>query len=311
MSLILNNGVGADIINVRGNSQFGLGPFPNATPVVSINNGDGGSQTTFTGVSAVAGLGTTTIYGQLDISNGLNLPGFIDLVTFDGTNVLGKVNISNGDGNASTGLTNSTLGSHLVLAPNNTPVLGGPLSIRNKAGFDDLTITGSTLPWGLLVDNSVGGANTNWGSSTQITQSFIGTGPYGPRVGSAGQAAIVSGDNGRDLLNVIGSTFGGRLELQLFAGNNEVNVSNNSVLGGFYLVSLGGNDKILIDKSRILVDLYVRLGNGADEFYVRNVDVAKDLPSPLLGSIDVSGELGVDRTNFGSLVPLAFELLVA
>jgi hypothetical protein len=309
----LLNGVGADINNIRGNSQFGTGPFVSTGPVVLINNGDGGSQTTFTGASAIAGFGTTTVYGALVINNGLNLPGFVDLVTFDGTNVLGPVVVENGDGNASTGVTNSTLGSHLALAPTNLPLIGGPLVVLNQAGFDDFTMTGSTLPWGLAIDNNFGVPPANWGSSTQINQSSIGTGPFGPRLdmfGAAGDAMALLGDNGRDLVNMNGATLGGRLNLTLFAGNNELNVTNNSVMAGLRLVTLGGNDKVLIDSSRILVDVFVRLGNGADEFYVRNIAFATDWPSSLLGSVSVDGELGVDRTNLGSLIPLGFELLV-
>lgn len=309
-ALRIENGVGADINNIRGNSQFGLGPFASPIPVVLIDNGDGGSQTTFTGASAIAGFGTTTVYGTLQIDNGLNLPGFIDLVTFDGTNVLGPVNVSNGDGNASTGVTNSTLGSHLALTAANVPLIGGPLVVHNQAGFDDFTMTGSTLPWGLSIDNDFAVPTSNWGSSTQISQSFVGTGPYGPRIGSAGDAMSLEGDNGRDLVNIVGTTLGGRLSLQLFAGNNELNVTNNSVMTGLYFVALAGNDKILIDKSRILVDVYVRMGNGADEFYLRNVTLATDWPSSLLGTVSVDGELGVDRTNLSSLIPVGFELLV-
>ncbi len=306
----LTNGAGADINNIRGNSQFGIGPYQTSGPVVAIANGAGGSQTTFTGASAVAGFGTTTVYGQLNIDNGLNLPGFVDLVTFDGTNVLGPVNVANGDGNALTGVTNSTLGSHLVLNSLNAPAYGGPMLVVNGSGYDEFSMTGSNLPWGLLINNDSGVPGANWGSSTAITQSSIGTGPYGPRLPAAGDAMIVLGDDGRDLVNVNSTTIGGRLDLQLKAGNNELNVTNNSVMSGLYIVTSNGNDKVLIDKSKILVDVYARLGNGADELYVRNLVFATDWPSSLLGSVDINGELGVDRTNLGTLVPMAFELLV-
>lgn len=307
----LTNGNGADINNIRGNSQFGIGPYQTTGPVVLIINGAGGSQTTFTGASAVAGFSTTTVYGRLDINNGLNLPGFVDLVTFDGTNVLGPVNVANGDGNALTGVTNSNLGSHLVLDSLNTPAYGGPMAVVNGSGYDEFTMTSSSLPWGLSINNDSGGPGANWGSSTSITQSSIGTGPYGPRVPAApGVALIALGDDGRDLVNVNSTTIGGRLDLQLAAGNNELNVTNNSVMAGLYVDTRNGNDKVLIDKSKILVDVYARLGNGADEFYVRNIAFATDWPSSLLGLIDIDGELGVDRTNLGMLVPGGFEILV-
>ena len=96
----LDNGNGKDIIEIQGNSQFGIGPFPPPpNPVIDIDNRDGGSRTTFTGASAVAGFGTTTVYGDLNIYNGKNLPGTLDIVTFNGSNVLGDVHVTNYDGN--------------------------------------------------------------------------------------------------------------------------------------------------------------------------------------------------------------------
>lgn len=313
-ALALTNGVGTDINNVKGNSQFGLGPFAATAPVVSIDNGDGGSQTTFTGASRIAGFGTTTVYGRLDINNGNNVPGFLDLVTFQATNVLGPVNVDNGDGTSQTLVIGSTLGSHLVLGGDNRPTVGGPLAIANDSGYDELWVTNSTLPWGLSVNNNAAGANSNWGSATSIGQSSIGTGPYGPRtplpVFVAGVAFMLQGDNGRDIVNLDGSTVGGRVDLVLNAGNNEFRVMNNSNLAGLSVISTDGNDLVSIDRSKILVDIYMRLGNGADELYVRNLNFLEDWPSSLLGVVDINAELGVDRTNLSSLIPNGFELIV-
>jgi hypothetical protein len=49
------------------------------------------------------------------------------------------------------------------------------------------------------------------------------------------------------------------------------------------LVTGTGNDTLLIDNSSISVAVYVRLGSGADEFFVRNVNPSTQWPSALLG----------------------------
>jgi len=56
----------------------------------------------------------------------------------------------------------------------------------------------------------------------------------------------------------------------------------------------------------------VALGNGADSFRVTNVVLTDPTqwPSPLLGSVSIDGQGGVDSTNLSSLVPLNFEVLV-
>jgi len=303
----LSNGDGKDIIDVQGNSQFGTGPFPGA--VVVISNAAGGSRTTFTGSGAAAGFGTTTVYGDMYIYNGTNLPGTLDTVTFNGSNVLGDVLVMNGVGNTSVTVTNSTLGSHLV-APPFSPVIGGPLLIANGAGFDQFSMTNSSAPWGVGIDNDFGSNSNVWGSVTQITNSQIGTAPFGPAIpGFPGVAFGMRGDNGRDVVNISGTTVGGILGLELYAGNNEVNLTSQTRMAALYVVTLGGNDTLSIDDSAILVSIYVRLGSGADTFLVTNVDPATEWPSALLGSIDINGEAGVDTTNLSALAlgALGFE----
>jgi hypothetical protein len=311
-AFVLTNAEGKDINDILGNSQFGIGPFPLLTPVVDIDNAGGGSRTTFTGASATAGFGTTTVYGDLLIDNGANVPGTLDIVTFNGSNILGDVDVTNGGGDTSTTVTNSTLGSHLV-APPFSPVIGSPLTVRNDAGFDQFAMTQSSAPWGLLIDNDISGNNDVWGSVTQITGSQVGTGPFGPDIpGFFNAAMVLRGDNGRDLVNVNATQFGGTLDLGLFAGNNEVNLTNRSTMAALNLVTLGGNDSVLIDDSTISVVVYVRLGFGADRFIVTNVDPATEWPSALLGSIDINAEAGVDTTNLSALAlgALGFEIFV-
>jgi hypothetical protein len=306
----LYNGDGKDIIDVQGNSQFGIGPFP-LGPVVIIDNGYGGSRTTFTGASAEAGFGTTTVYGDLSISNGDNLPGTLDTVTFNGSNVLGSVDISNGNGNTSVTVNNSTLGSHLVTPPF-SPVIGGWVQVQNDAGFDQFSMTNSTAPWGILIDNDVSGNNDVWGSATNITGSRIGTLPSCYMCAFPGAALVILGDNGRDVVNISSTLLGGLLDLRLYNGNNETNLTNGTAMPSLSLVTGTGNDSVLIDNSSISVAVYVRLGSGADQFFVRNVNPSTQWPSALLGSIDIDGETGVDSTNLSALAlgALGFEIFV-
>jgi hypothetical protein len=281
--------------------------------VVVIVNGDGGSRTTFTGASPVAGFGTTTVYGDMIISNALNVVGTLDIVTFNGSNVLGNVTVFNGSGDTLTTVNNSTLGSHLVTAPF-VPVIGGPTVILNDSGFDQFTMTQSSVPWGLSINNDVAAGNTSlWGSATTITDSQIGTSPFGPDIpGFPNTGLVLLGDSGQDVFNLSGSQVGGTLSLSLFSGNNSVNVTNSSSMAGLHLVTLGGNDSVLIDDSSILVAVFMRLGAGADSLLVTNVDPATQWPSALLGSIDIDGELGVDTTNVSALAlgAIGFEIFV-
>ena len=309
----LSNSSGKDINEVLGNSQFGIGPFPLVTPVVIISNGAGGSRTTFTGASAVAGFGTTTVYGDLVISNGLNVPGQLDVVTFNSSNVLGDVDITNGAGDTSIVVNDSTLGSHLV-APPFSPVIGSPLTVINDAGFDQLSITQSTAPWGLFVNNDAAASGASvWGSQTTITGSRIGTHPFGPSIpGFPNAAMVLLGDNLRDVVNVSNTEVDGVLDLRLFAGNNDVNLTAASTMAAFRLSTLGGNDSVLIDDATIQVAVEIDLGAGADRLIVRNVDPATEWPSALLGSISINGGIGVDTTNLSALAlgALGFEIFV-
>jgi hypothetical protein len=329
----LDNADGKDIIDVRGNSQFGVGPFPIGSPAVTIDNRDGGSRTTFTGASASAGYGTTTTYGDLSIINGVNVPGTIDIVTFNETNVLGNVAVANGDGDTSTTVSSSTLGSHLVLSGIGPPLIGGPMTVMNGAGFDAFGMFDSSVPWGLSINNRFATIGKVWGSMSTFSDSSIGTHPLGVLpanaleiVGDDGadapaagcrlvekNALEIVGDDGADTFNMTGSSVGGVLDLRLGGGNNDVNLSNNpdSVVG-LSLVASGGNDSLVIDNTKIMVSVYVRLGDGVDSMIVRNVDPATQWPSTLLGLVDVSGGAGVDTTNAStlSLGLLGFEVFV-
>jgi hypothetical protein len=240
----------------------------------------------------------------------VNVPGTIDIVTFNGTNVLGKVAVANGDGDTSTTVSSSTLGSHLVLPPTGPPPVGGPVTVMNGAGFDAFRMFGSSVPWGLSINNDFSASGAVWGSMSTFSDCFIGTHPLG--VFPADALEIV-GDDGADTFNMTGSSVGGNMDLRMFGGLNDVRLYNNpdSVVG-LSLVTSGGNDSLVIDNTTIMVSVYVRLGDGADSMIVRNVDPATQWPSTLLGLVDVSGGAGVDTTNASAMSVglLGFEMFV-
>jgi hypothetical protein len=308
--LQLVNPNGEDIFDALGNSQFGTGSFVGFQPVVLISNAAGGSRTTFTGANQVAGPGTTTIYGEVEIHNGANLPGTLDMLTFNSVNVLGAVTVRNGAGDTETVTINSTLGSDFVPPPVGT---GGSYRVYNDAGYDMFDMTDSLVPWGLKINNDQSAAGaSNWGSSTQISESTLVTHPPGSALSPPTDAFQFRGDNGADVVNLIETTLGGIFDARLFNGNNHV-MMLDAVVAGIDLVSGVGNDTVAIDNTRIISYIYIRLGAGADTLSVHNMNYATQWPNPLLAVVDIDAEVGVD--TFSGAVPPAdvfagFELFV-
>jgi hypothetical protein len=310
-ALTLENGLGEDIIDVRGNSQFGTGIFIPGGPVVTIDNDGGASRITFTGASAVAGPGTTTVYGDMNITNAANVTGTLDELTFNGTNVLGEVTVTNGAGSTKTVVTDSTIGSHLSLT-GGVPTLGGPMQVSNDAGYDEFQMTRGTVPWGLIINNDVAGANAStWGSATTLTDSAIGTSAYCLPI-MVGDSLRFLGDNGRDVVNVSNTTLGRTLNLQLFNGNNDVSITNGSAMASLSLVGGIGDDTVLFDNSAVDVSVAIDLGAGADKLTIKKGDKFR-WPNPLLGSIAITGGVGVDTTNLDAITAgaLGFEVIVS
>lgn len=74
----LTNGNGADINNIRGNSQFGIGPYQTTGPVVLIINGSWKPDDLHGRICGGGGIQHHDRIRQVG-SDGLNLPGFVDL----------------------------------------------------------------------------------------------------------------------------------------------------------------------------------------------------------------------------------------
>lgn len=273
---------------------------------VTITNGDGGSTTTFAA--------NTTAYGALNITNGNTLPGELELVTFTGTTVQGGTTIVNGNSTTKVVSTNSNLGMQLA-----GPAAPAPVAIANGVGFNTLAVTGSTMPWGLSVsnDNAAAGpaATGNWGSSTTITSSSIGTRIGGPSIAGApaGDALQIIGDKGPDVVNLTSNTIGGTLDLsRLGSGNNSVTLDSNTI-GSVDIVTAGtGNNFVKIAGGVIQAALTIDFGNvGSNELDLRNGttqingSTAPVLPSLVSGVITITGGPGVNtfRYDAGVAIP--------
>lgn len=291
-ALGLTTNDGNAILQVSGTTTFGAG-FKGAA--VDIENGDGGSVTTFAG--------TATLYGPLDIENGdAPLQGQINMVTFNGTTVLGTTTIDDGHATTKVTSTNSTLGSLLAASPQ-------PVTITNGTGYDSLTVTGSTIPWGMGAANDGailgGSASTGaWGSSTTVSTSSVGTRIGGPNLlvpALTGDAFALSGDNGPDVVAMTSNTIGGILNLgTLGAGNNSVTLDSNTI-GAVDVATSGlGNNFVEIAGGVIQASLSVNFGgNGSNNFTLANGSspingsTAPVLPSLLNGSIHIDGGPGI------------------
>lgn len=263
-TLRIDNAFGDDITQID-NAAIGVFPPPvPAAPVVIIVNGDGGSRTSF--------LGGTTIYGRLNVANGGNVLGTLqslDIVTFNSTNVLGAVDINNGMGNSRVIVdNNSNLGSD--------PLAGGPVDVDNGDGYDDFQMTGnSTAQYGVDIDNTgpAAGGTQFWGSQTVIDDARIGTHPL-----VVGGLALL-GDAGIDVVTISDTVVSGAVSLQLFAGNDRVEVLTNpnstrTTFGAFFVeaddaIGPFGDDTVIVRSATIQVNFVVMLYGGDDALELR------------------------------------------
>jgi len=306
VGLNLTNPAGSDTVEVLASSQFGTGPAI-VGPVVLINNGAGPSRVSFAGTSQIAGPGTTTVYGDININNGANVAGTFDLLTFNSVNVLGRVAVVNAAGDTDTMIVNSALGSRSTLTP-----ATGHVSVDSDAGFDSLFIRDSYAPWGLRINNDLAaGGTSTWGSTTNVTNSRLGE-FLAPLTDIGLQ---VSGDNGNDVVIVQQSTIAAQLNTLLFGGNNTTTLQNNpQSISVFTYTGGAGNDTVSIDNTRIYNKVDIKLFAGADRLNIHNVDYQTQWPVPLLDNIQIDGGVGMD--TFSGDIPLNnvfknFEFFVA
>lgn len=344
--LQITNGNGDDLVVVNstsvGAAQFYRpgGPGTLNSPVVSITNGDGSSLTSFTdandpdttGFLPTGTLNRPTVYGGIDITNGDQLPAglivppptaggslptslavAIDMVVMNKADVLGHLNINNYNGHTETLFVDSNIGTDNKARDMVTPANGGygdAVQVTNGDGFDVLLAQGSTMQYGLNVDNGTG----TWGSQTDIRDSRIG-GRDGT-VLPAGTALMLTGDDGDDVFNLSdaagGSEFDGDVLLTL--GNGEDSVMMQGASSALKIDNLEidfglGDDMLYMENVTVDACCKVQFGDGADTMELRAGVI---LPSSLTGITSLDGGAGADYYHVDSLtIPfINFETMI-
>jgi hypothetical protein len=330
-ALTLTNGLGKDTLEALGSTTFGApigvapaAPLPNHVVIV---NGGGGSMITFGGVNA-GDVSRVKVNGNVTINNGANVPGVVDMASFDQTDVLGAFTLVNsgGPGATNTMITDSNLGTFLAPAG---PGGGSPVTISNDAGEDAFNMSNSTAPWGLFINNDVAGVNnTPWGSSTTIQNSSVGMrlgGPANPTPvfpgGAlnpvAGDGLAIFGGAGIDTVKIEGAQMqvGGQVSLNLRDGNNVVEILGNAGAVPIYQsivittsngALLNGNDTITLQDVNVVTNININLANGIDVVKLKG---ATKLPANGVGTVVVNGGGGVlDKLEVDATVMLAMAL---
>lgn len=277
--------------------------------VVSINNGDGGSLTTFTRgreSGAPTGPGRVTIFGGIELDNGETIVGKFDIVTFNQTDVLGGVDVENFGGETRTTIIDSKLGmdfaarAGLLPAPVPAPPgfglgFGGPVIFENGDGRDMFDMQNSEAQWGVSLEHGSGGEL--WGSQTDINgNSMIGHHPFGPNLGPGiglpGVGLNIDGDDAIDVIEIEASSVGGDFDLtDLLEGNDSVVLTNFKLLTGVLsMVGDDGNDSLELLASGLNRTVLGGLSfSGAD-----GDDTVRVVDSDILVFISIS--LGDDST---------------
>ncbi len=337
-ALVVTNGEGNDKLDVLGSTVIGEPPiFATPGTLVAVNNGNGGSLTTF-GPTSGNDTSRVTVYGGVTIVNGANVPGVLDMASFNQADVSGMLAIYNagGPGATSTMITDANLGSYLAPAG---PQLGSPVVVINDSGEDAFAMDSSTAWWGLFINNDdASGGTTPWPSQTSIANSNVGTRPGGPSdvgpgggalnaalvaegiVGtnlpgliSPGDALVVGGGTGSDVVNMNPTQVGGQISIILPSGNNSITMlgaADSPLVYASVVISTGnGNDNVRIENINIPVAIDVRLGGGNDTLELAG---NTSLPPLNVGSFIINGGSGLDTldiedsvtlpVNFGSLL---------
>ncbi len=330
-TLTIANGSGINSTNIGSSSaptQIGGNPATTAQ-IVTITNGSGASWTQFSGASA----SPLTVMGGVGITNGAS-PAYTNTVIFTYTNTAGRVTVNNGGTLLSpsqlnsVNIQNSTLGylQQSALANN-------PLIINNGTGYDVLSITNSTVPWGAAVDNTVNDLDSTgslspaavWGSNTSIIGSKLGTGQYGPNINSdplhpdstkAGVAFRLDGDNGDDVVTIgaaatAASTIQGATVLNLNGGNNSVTFKDGSTTCILNVTTgaapgLSGNDTVSITNAAVTNGLNLALEGVTNKVTISG----STLPDTNLYPVHIvthnvpisSNTLTIDTSTYGKLL---------
>ena len=340
-ALVITNGDGNDKLDILGSTTFGEAPlFDPPDNIITVDNGDGGSLTTF-GPKDANDVSRVTVYGGLAIRNGANLPGVLDMASFHQSDVAGMVAIHNagGPGATSTMITDSDLGSFLAPAG---PQIGSPVVVINDDGEDAFAMDSSTAWWGLFINNddAAGGA-LPWPSNTSVIDSNIGTRPGGgsdvgaaganleaalaavnmagtalPGVVEQGDVFVVGGGMGQDVVNVSDTDVGGQISFILPGGNNSISLvgaSGPAMYAALNIQTGDGNDEVRLENIQIPVSVQIYLDGGNDRLELLGDTM---LPNFNVGFFEIDGGAGLDELVVDPSVTLpapldsVFELLL-
>jgi hypothetical protein len=291
----LTNSLGSDSLMVTGASQFGAS-VPLAVPVVGIDNAasTGGTFTDFTG-------GTSNVYGGLTITNGSNLQGFANVVNLAGAQVLGAVSVSSVASTSSLTVSNSNLETEAA------PTV--PMAVDNTAGFASLSVTGSSIPWGLSVNNAFAGPTT-FGSNTSIIGSSIGA-----NLGVLPPGLTVVNSNGPNNEFLQSNTIG---SLDLAGGTdfNTITLDSNKIQQLTVGPLAGSNNKLVLMGGVITQSINVNLGLGNNELdlisgslpiggtTVPTLPTPQPLPFPPFTTVSIIGGTGINTFGLGAGISL-------
>jgi hypothetical protein len=349
MALRVINGPGNDKLSLLGDTQVGTQllivppviPIP-PPPVLVVSNADGGSVTTLGPVSQ-GDLTRVDINGTMSVRNGLNLPNVFDMATINQTDIDGALAIYNdgGPGATSTMIDDSNIGT--FLAPPGPGPFGSPALIINENGQDSLTMTGSTAWWGMFVDHdndpTGNGPPTAWPSDTQISGSNIGIRPGGPSNGATlgavlaalfpgpsfqlpalvapGDALLVAGGIGNDVVNVNPTQIGGQVSVLLgnggvssvtLMGNADNPLLYSSIRIDATLIAGpgpgNGNDTVRLENINIPVHVTILTGAGNDTLELAGNTT---LPAAGVGTVNINGGTGLDTAVIDDTVNLPLD----
>lgn len=271
--LTITNGPDLDTIDIQ-DSKIDRSTAAGTT----ITNGPGGSRTTFTSTGATG----NTLYGSLTISNGENpidvpaLQQLDDLVTFNNTNVRGKVSIDNDGGDSRVLVSaNTVLGSDLS-PPGNDPAPS--LLLQNGAGVDLFDMQNSTATFGVTIDHDYTDTPSYpalYGSTTTIYASVIGC------CLDDSEGLTVWGDDGSDIVQVTESNITGPVEFKLYNGNNVVLLQQNQPIQGLIIVTGNQMDSVTIKGSsasarQVVMLPEIQLGDLNDLLVLEHVQFLGD-----------------------------------
>ena len=240
----LNSGGGSSLVNIGGTTTID-GGLSISSGVGNLNDSLGSTGATLTvkglTIHTVTGNSTTVLNGTIVDSGGLttNLGAGANQFTSNfNLDVAGNVSLNDGIGSSA----NTLLGVTSIT---------GNLTVMNQAGFNQLTIGGTSYHSSgyIMITDGAGGSNTTISATTAAFGGLAivaGAGPDNVTLSSTftSKSIVVTLGQGVDNLILSGTaTIYGNLSITTGTGNDVVSISSAVTLKGALGVSMGsGND---------------------------------------------------------------------